>query len=366
MALVLEILLGVAILASFFIAYMSARTWPVYQVVLLVFVFLGGVAFFYLGARTLATHRAWGTLVNNQKAEIERIETQTKELREGGPADAEGVRTPKGIRQLQQDWQKLTFDRGGVIYDAAVDGVKDGVVQLTLKSADHGLTVGTVAYAFGQGAIAEGGRYLGEFKVSLVGEDATKVQITPNLPLTEEQAKRLAGAKGPLALYMRMPIDDAAMYAALDEPTRQKLLPAASLAEFAKADRKLRDYDQIFHEHFVQRSLLTDGINKLTANIERMTAATKEAEKEAAYRETEKTKLAADLEKFQHERKVIADYQQSLSKFYQQVRERLRATYLDNRRMADDLTAGQLRAADEIDRADASASVRPARPPQTP
>jgi hypothetical protein len=359
MALVLEILLGVAILASLVVAYMSARTWPVYQVVLLVFIFLGAVAFFYLGARTLATHRAWRTLVNNQLAEIARLQTETKVLREGGPPDESGARNPKGIYQLQQESQKLTVDRGGVLYDVAVDSVKDGVAQLTLKSADHGLAAGSVVFAFGQGGIAEGGRYLGEFKVLAVGEDATKVQMAANLPLTEAQSQRLASAKGPLVLYMRMPIDDAALYAALDEPTRQKLLPPASLAEYADAQRKLRDYDQMFHEHFVQRSLLADAINKLTANIQRMTAATGEAEKEAAYRQSEKANLAADLEKFQHEQKAIADYQQSLANLYQQVRDRLRATYLANRRMADELTTWQLRAADEIDRRAEAASVGP-------
>ena len=60
MAIVLEIVLGLMILASFFVAYMSARTWRIYQVILAEFVFLGIVAFFYLGARTLATLQELG------------------------------------------------------------------------------------------------------------------------------------------------------------------------------------------------------------------------------------------------------------------------------------------------------------------
>ena len=50
MALVLEILLGVAILASFGIAYFSARTWRIYQVLLAEFLFLALVGFFWLSA----------------------------------------------------------------------------------------------------------------------------------------------------------------------------------------------------------------------------------------------------------------------------------------------------------------------------
>ena len=71
MDLILPIVLGVLILASFFVAYMSAKTWQVYQVVLVVFIFLGTVAFFYLGARTLATHKAWGELVLDLEQKIQ-------------------------------------------------------------------------------------------------------------------------------------------------------------------------------------------------------------------------------------------------------------------------------------------------------
>lgn len=358
MALVLEILLGVAILASFFVAYMSARVWPVYQVVLVVFLFLSLVGFFYLAARTLATHQAWQTAYNKLQADLANVQKQTSELVDGGPTDENGQPNPKGIKQLQQDLQKLTIERGGVLFDVAVEGVSNDVLQLALPSADHGLVPNVVLFVFDQTPRAEGGRYAGEFKVVAVGDDATKVQITPNLPLSKAQAERLKAVKGPLAMYAAMPVDDPAEFAALDEATRGGLLPPGSVKEFAEATRKLRDYEQSFHESFVQQSLLADAISKLTNNIERMTAATQEAEKEAAYREGEKVKLAADLSKFEFEREAILKYRNSLEKLYQQVRDSLKATYLQNRQMAGDLTVRQLDAAAQIDaRSSAAASV---------
>ena len=356
MGLVLEILLGVAILASFFIAYMSARTWPIYQVVLIVFLFLGTVAFFYLAARTLKTHDAWRKLVNSQKAELERLEHNTKVLAQGGEPDAEGKIDPKGIRQLQQDLQTLTMDRGGVIYGVPVDSVTDGVVQLTLPNVNHGLVNGMVTFAFTETPIQEGGHYLGEFKVTQVGDDTTKVQISPNLPLTPRQDERLAAAKGPLTLYMTMPIDDAKVFASLDEAMRNALLPEGSRDEFAKTDRKLYDYEQYFHEHFVQTALLADAINKLNSNIARMTAATVEAEKEAAFRQGEKDKLTADLTMFEKEKEAIAQYRQALEKTYTETVEQMRATYVANRRMVSQITAAQLQAAQEIDARGAAAA----------
>src|ERR1700681_3001900 len=112
MPLVLEILLGLMVLASFFVAYMSAKTWQVYQVVLVVFVFLGTVVFFYMAALTLATHRAWRTAVKQRETELANVTRQIQETQGDGPIDPNAP-PPKGIRQLTQELQKLAADRGG-------------------------------------------------------------------------------------------------------------------------------------------------------------------------------------------------------------------------------------------------------------
>ncbi len=360
MALVLEILLGVAILASFVVAYMSARTWQIYQVVLVELLFLSAVGFFYLSARTLATHNAWRSVVNREKANLEQLQTDTKIIQEGGPPNADGVADPPGIRQLRQELKKVAVERGGVIYEVAAAPGDAGALNLTLKSAGHGLLPGSIVFAFSETPYQEGGRYLGEFKVTAVDEDATKVQVVSNLPLTESQAARLAAVAGNVTLYMRMPIDDPEFFAALDDATRQGLLPTGSVQEFAQADRTLRDYELYFRQHYVQRTLLNDAIRKLTSNIERIEAATAEAEKEAQYRQEEKTGLASDLQQFEGERDAIAAYQTSLEAAYKQVLDSLKNTYLANRNMAAQLTESQFQAVEAIDRrTDAAASTQP-------
>lgn len=356
MALVFEIVLGVLILASFFVAYMSSRSWPIYQVILAEFVFLGALAFMYLGARTLATHSNWRKLVKDREGQLADLERQIKETREGGPLDpTSGKPNPLGVRQLRDQLQRLAIDRGGVIYDVVVDGVKEGSVQLTLQSPDHGLVPNTVLFAFDQGKLEEGGRYRGEFKVTTAAENSPAIQVVPNLPLTEAQTKALATAKGPWTLYTTMPIDDAALFASMDDATRGPLVPKDQLAEYAKADRPLRDYEQFFHENFVQQSLLKDAISKLNNNIARTESDVKEANGEIAYRQTELANLQADLEKFQHEQKAIAAYAQTLSRQYDQLRESLKATFVSARSRAGELTAEQLRAAAEIDQQSAAA-----------
>ena len=357
MGLVFEILVGVLILASFFVAYMSARTWRIYQVVLAEFVFLGAVTFMYLGARTLATHNSWRKLVRDREKQLETVEKEIKDTEVGGPVDPEtNQANPKGIWQLSQDLAKLAMDRGNVLYDVTVDGVKDGQVTLTLKSPDHGLVANTLLFAFDQGPFAEGGRYRGEFKVVSVAENSPTIQVAANLPLSEAQTTALASAKGPWTLYLMMPIDDPAIFSAMKDEERQARLPETSRAEFAKSDRELIDYAAFFHESFVQCGLLADGIAKLNSNIERTTADVKEANNEVAYRQTERTNLQADLEKFAYEEKVIAEYARTLEERMAKVRDALKATYLSARTKAAGLTAMQLQAAEEIDRRAAAAA----------
>jgi hypothetical protein len=281
---------------------------------------------------------------------------------------------------------KLTSARGGVFYDVTAESAKDGIVQLkfeppappaaaadaaeevvpqTPEAADaakpiaHGLEPGDVLFAFDQKPAAEGGRYLGEFKV-VAAPQASTLQIEPTLPLTEAQATRLETAvKGTWTLYTMMPADDAASFAALGEAERQGLLPAGSVAEFAQADRELRDYLAFFHENHVQQSLLRDAIAKVTTNIQRTEAATNEAGAEAKFRTAEQVDLQSDLEKFRFEIQAIAAYEKSLEQFLSQVLARLKATYIENRRAAGLLTTEQLKAAAQMDRQTAAAAPGP-------
>jgi hypothetical protein len=348
MGMVLLVILGVAILASFFVAYMSAQNWPIYQAVLVVFIFLGAVVFFYLGVRTLATHKAWRNLVQRRQEELANWESQILPLR--GGISPQGQAVEGEIPRLKNELEKVTNVRGGVYYDVTAD-VKDKVVQLTFKAPEPGLVPNTVLFAFDQKPRSEGGRYLGEFKVVAAPEGNPTVQIAPTLPLSDAQTKQLAAAlPGTWTLYTTMPPDEAAVFAGLDDAARQALLPPQSAADYAREDRELRDYRAFFHDNYVQRALLAETIANTTTKIERTEAATKQTEAEAKFRETEKANLAADLQNFQMEGKAIAAYAKSLEEFLTAVRARLRATYIENRQATMTLVEKQLEAAEQIDR----------------
>jgi hypothetical protein len=357
MELLVPILLGVIILASFFVAYLSAQSWPVYQVVLVVFVLLGGVVFFYLGARTLATHESWGKKVVELRQQIQASEQERLQLI-GGEQDQTGQLQPGVIPRLRRELEVLVSDRGGALYDVPVESVKNDTATLTMPRPDHGLVANSVVFVFDQIAPSEGGRFLGEFKVVAAAENSPAVQVTPNLPLTEAQSKRLAASKGPWTLYSTMPVDDAELFAGMEEAARQALVPKESLTEYANKDRKLRDYETFFRENYVQRSLINDAIAKTTSNVQRTEAAVEETKREIAYRTTEQGNLKADLEKFQLESREIAAYRKTLEGMLTDLRGKLKTTYLDNRSKAAQLTDWQLKAAEEIDRRTETAAAR--------
>jgi hypothetical protein len=145
-----------------------------------------------------------------------------------------------------------------------------------------------------------------------------------------------------------MPADDAGLFAGMDEAARKALLPAESVAEYAKVDRALRDYQTFFHENYVQRSLLADSIAKTSGKIERTGAATEEVKKEIGYRDAEKTGLTSDLEKFQLEVKAIAAYEKSVADELVKVRRELREMYIENRKAAAAIELDQFQAVEEI------------------
>lgn len=408
MAYVLLGILVLGLLASIYIAVMSSKTWPIYQTVLVVFVFIAAMVFFYLGARTLKTHQAWREAYNRNLAQAEQLESQILPLT--GGVDLQGTGLVGDIPRLKHELSLAVHSRGGgAFYNVKATGLADGVLSVTLAPpgslppvekpagapvepgaeapvddsaaaeqppveetpvaetpaegtpADgqpaaapafaHGLVPNSIVFAFEQKPTSAGGRYLGEFKVTEGASDNPSIKITPNLPLTETQAKRLeAAAAETLVLYTTMPPDDAKLFAAMEPAQRTAMLPAEVAEEYASADRPLRDYQTFFHEDYVQRGLIADTILQTTSNIQRTEAAAAEAAKEAAFRETEKTNLAAELTGFQREAQAIAAYQKSLEDLLAQTRNQLKATYVENRNAAATLTRAQLEAADEINR----------------
>jgi hypothetical protein len=147
-----------------------------------------------------------------------------------------------------------------------------------------------------------------------------------------------------------MPIDNAELFAGMDEAERQKMLPKASLKEFASKKRTLRDYEYLFHENLLECELIDDAMVKTQTDLDRTLAADKKAQEEIAYRKSEKADLTADLEKFRYEKQVVTKYAQALQAKAKSLHDALNAALANTARDAQQLNLLQLKAAEEINR----------------
>ena len=355
MGTVLEVFALLLVLVSFFLAYMASKTWRIYQVILVWFVFAASLAMVYLSARTLKTHQSWRSTYQAWQKAVNEVERENA-LIQGGVEEGAQIVEP-GIDQLKSELHRAVVGRGSIWFVANVDKIdpKSGTGELTIESPQpHDIVTKMILFAFQRQTVAEGGKYLGEFKVTKGDGKAKTIEIAPNLPLTDEDRQRLAQARGPWTLYAVMPVDDAKLYAAMTPEERRTLLPeksAEARAEFANGDRPLRDYEYFFHQNAQERELLAEAIANTQKNLRLIEVAQKTAEKDVQFREGEKVALSADREKFLYEQKVILAYVQALQKKLAEVRADWQTSLTATIKTARKIQQIQLKAAEEIDRA---------------
>jgi hypothetical protein len=185
---------------------------------------VAAIGFLYLGARTLKTHDAMRTKVNQHVAEIERVQKLKESMVEGNAAAGE-----LSIPKLQTELAKVLIDRGRVWYNAARGEVTDtGAVNVEVAIPDpHRIDPGMVLYVFDSAEPEAGGRYLGEFKVTFVNEQ--QVTLEPSRPFPAQRAaekvERLQAAAGPWHLYEVMPPDSREAYAGKTDEQLLAILP---------------------------------------------------------------------------------------------------------------------------------------------
>ncbi len=300
MATVLEVFALLLVLASFFLAYMASKTWRIYQVILVWFVFAAAMAMVYLSARTLKTHQSWRSTAQAWQKAVDEVERENARI-QGGVEDGAEIVEP-GIDQLKEELHRAVVGRGTTWFNAKVEKIdpQTGVGTLTIENpAPHDIVKNMILFVFEQQGVTQGGKYLGEFKVTSGDGIAKTIEIAPNLPLTQEDRQRLAQAKDLWALYAVMPVDDAKLFAAMTPEERRALLPGKTpegLAEYADGKRQLRDYEYFFHQNSVERDLLAASIATRQDNLRRIESAQKKAEEEVQFRQGERRALGRSRE----------------------------------------------------------------------
>lgn len=381
------IVLGLLFLLSIAAAWLSARTWPVGQVILVYVIFLATGFYVYLSAKSLAVRQRYRTQVERLEVTLRELRAENAALEFGEETDQSGGAKVGGIRQIRNTLHLITLQRGRVWRDAAVAEPAGPEGRLTVAIADpspHGIQEDTILFAFEQGSVPDGARYLGEFQVVAADPEAGTVTLAPSLDMTGAQRERLTSSQMPWVLYEFLPQDSHDVFASLDEQALREILPADSVDGYlrhgqpAKADdpddriegvledgttaplevlrergeldkvverryvRPLRDYQYLFRELSRQRVVDREQIAQVERDTALLQGALERARQDIAYRQDEKQKLDADLEQLRAERDVLKDYLERLDAQVTNVQRALDATLRSNANLLSSLASYQL------------------------
>jgi len=348
----------------------------IWNKILLGFVFVAAVAFFYMAMRTLKTHQYWRALALGHQQKIKELREENSSLISADPKQGEDGQM--GIVRLRLELNKLLIDRGRVWYNCSpeqIDPATGGVRVKTDLPDPHRIGVNTNLYVFDETDLQDGGRYLGEFEVTDVAQQ--QVALEPAMKVPPEELKRLAASKGPWTLYEIMPLDARSVFAHLSEEEKKALLPDETQEEYLKdgepaepddpedrvvevkdkdgnvVERKyvrmLRDYEVLFKEYHLQRSILVDLFEATKRDKQYVDNAYADALSHQQFREDEVRKLKVEVATHSRERDAVAALLATIQPRAQKMKEAVDLLIAANRATAAKIAKIQLEAARRID-----------------
>jgi hypothetical protein len=392
--------------ASFVIAFFSARTWHWSYVLVVEAIFLATLGFFLLAAETVRINAVLRSAVNKTQKQLDTLEAQNDALRNGTEngaiigqlgnedppvktsKDQEGNEEIKSLAELDHELLIATRLRGPVwrnVKPTAAPSAQTGAVTVALAApSPAGIKPQTVVYLFEEGppqapaanGAPRGPQYLGEFTVTQAGPQQATLQ--PVLPLDQFERQRLAASHTPWIIYDTMPMDRHDIFAGMSEQQLKQLLPKQSVNEYLRDDkpatadddpdrvvgydadnnrlppavlakavkkiyqRRLHDYAAEFDELAHRRVVMLTDIDAVKKDIERLTTAEDIAKKLQAYREEERQKLNSDLAGVTKEKEAIANHLAQVNKLLARARELTAQLLRQNDQMARELAARQL------------------------
>ena len=402
---ILYVLIALA-LASFVIAFFSARTWHWGYVVVVELLFLSTIGFFLLTSEVVRINAVLRTQINKDQKQLGIVEAQNVALVDGTEnstivnqlsgmdppvktaKDSEGNEKLDSIANLDHKLLIATRLRGRVwrsVVPAGAPNAQTGVVNVKVPApTPSGIKKDIVVFVFEEGApqppdakgVPRGPQFLGEFTVTTAGPQ--QATLTPVLAMDDFERRRLAASRGPWSVYETMPLDRHEIFAGKPEPELQKLLPKKSIGEYLRdntpatqdddpvrvigfdetgkpvppADlskaakkiyqRRLRDYAAEYAVMARRRIALMTEIDAVNKDIARLVAAQEAAKKVQAFREDERTKLQADLAGVEKEKAAIAKHLADVQKLLARAQELTRELLKRNDQLAAELTARQV------------------------
>lgn len=340
---------------------------------------VAALAFFFLAAITLQKHKQWREMADSLQAQVDQRNKQIFDLRWGTIQAGQVLKA--GLLQRNTELHNLLVDRGRVWYeanpgdvDAATGATSVDIRMVNAKNepVPHQIQGGGIVHIFDAAAKADGGLYLGQFKVTgLEGE--TKIALAPMRPLRPEEIKRLqdsrakANASWTWVLYEVMPGDRNDLFAKLTDDELKALIPAETVEEYikdgeaagpndpaervkdGKYDRALRDYEVLFREYDRKMSVLGDRVAAAEDDNKAMAEAVADAQKHVEFEKQLIEQLKVELAQLQRERDAVVAHRQKLEEGLAGTRAKIAQLFDENKKMAAELAKMQAEQVEQID-----------------
>jgi hypothetical protein len=394
-------------LASFVIAFFSARTWHWGYVIVVELIFLATMGFFLLASEIVRINAVYRTKINSDQKLLDTTDAQNNALQNGSTdssiigqlggleppvktaKDNEGNEKIDSIADLDHELLIATRLRGRIwrnVKPAGVPNAQTGAINVAIPApTPAGIKKESVVFLFDDGppqppaanGVPRGPQYLGQFTVVSAGPQQAALQ--PVLALDEFERRRLAASRGPWIIYETMPLDRHDIFAGKTDQQLQQLLPKKTVNEYirdrkpATADddplrvvgfdenrkplpagdskitkkeyrRRLRDYAAEFDEMARRRIAVLTDIDAIKKDIVRLTQAEEAAKKIQAFRENERTRLTSDLAGVTKERAAIEKHLAEVNKLLARARQLTAELTARNQQLTAELAARQFRA----------------------
>jgi hypothetical protein len=331
------------------------------DIILVVAIFFGAGFFIFGTARVFKAHTAWRNSARDFEKAIAAEEVIKNQLIDG-TTSAENEHVP-GVSELKEQLNRLAISRGEAWFGAAPGRINPdtGALTLTINAPEpHGVTEGAELFIFTPGKEQNSpAAYVGKFKVTSAPEKAKAIEIAPVLPLTQPEIQKISRMPGPWSAHLMMPIDDPAVLASMSEGARAAFLnplPQQIQDVYGDTKREPLDFDALFRDLYYRRMRYYEASVALGSDVTRLITAIEQAKADIAFREAEKSNLTFDKTKFQYELQQLQAYLDTLQKKLKSTKSQLAKVNAENRKLSADLTAWQLKLADEINHRDAAAT----------
>ncbi len=355
----------------------------IWNKILVCLILVASLAMWYLGMRALATHRAWRDAEKKLQTQLAQLEAERKTIREG-----DGTRM--GLRQLKVELAKYVMQRGRVWYNChpmqmAANKAPDGsdFVQISLSFDTLGLggipdvqqlPVDSQLYLFDERPVADGGRYLGKFRVAAVaprqGDQAAQVvlesvsMLTPReLQIIQRAVQGAQASETGFTAAELLPSDDHEIFAGIPREELEKMLPPSVVEEYVKDgkptdpnnpqsppfERKLRDYEWAISYLHYRRATMIDAIASANTDLQALKFSRADADREIQAREAEIAQLKQDRDRAVAERDAVTEQLRLVDECLARVAARRDALIQENRQVALEIARLQAKAIELID-----------------